>query len=101
MGGPINIPDGARPITRRLLATFLEYAVKGMVNMEEVRRFLTTSYDDELMMKAVAEFRDLIPYPSWVTGHGTITRQPFPKEAAERAYAIAKELREAPDPTGS
>jgi hypothetical protein len=96
MGGPIKVPAGARPITRRLLASFLEYAVKGTVTSDEVRRFMSPSYEDEVMAKAVAEFRDLIPYPSWLTGHGTITRQPFPKEAAERAYAIAKELREAP-----
>ena len=96
MGGPIKIPDGARPITRRLLASFLEYAVKGMVTADEIRRFMTASYKDEAMATAVAEFRGLIPHASWATGRGTVIGQPFPKEAAERAYAIAKQLREAP-----
>jgi len=92
----MHIPDGARPMTRRLLASFLEYAVKGMVTWEEVRRFMNASYEDDVMARAVAEFRDLIPYQSWVSGRGTVANQLFPTEAAERAYAIAKELREAP-----
>jgi hypothetical protein len=94
MGGPLNIPDGARPITRRLLASFIEYALKGCVTVEEVRRFMNTVYDDEVMENAKWELRRLLPAQHWGSGVGTFTRQPVPTENIDRLTAIARELRD-------
>ena len=84
MGGPITTPSGARPITRQLLASFIEYALKGCVTSEEVSRFMNTSYDDEAMENAKRELRRLLPHSSWSNGVGTRAKQPAPKEHIER-----------------
>ncbi len=96
MGGPPTIPDGARPITRRLFATFIEYALKGCVTLDEARRFMSTPHGDELIEHAKSELRRLLPYYCWDNGVGTFAKQPVPNEDIDRLCAIAKELREAP-----
>ena len=96
MGGPLVIPDGARPITRRLLATFIEYALKGCVTWDEARRFMNTAYDDELMEHAKRELRRLLPYYCWDNGVGTVAMQPVPHENIDQLLAIASELRAEP-----
>jgi len=90
------MPDGARPITRRLLATFIEYALKGCVTADETRRFMSTPYDEELMEHARRELRRPLPYPSWLNGVGTVTMQPVPRENIDQLLAIASELRATP-----
>jgi hypothetical protein len=92
-GGPIITPSGARPITRQLLASFIEYAMKGCVTSEEVRRFMNTYYDDEAMETAKRELGRLLPHYSWINGVGTFARQPVPREHLERLSAIARDLR--------
>jgi hypothetical protein len=44
-----------RPLNRKLLASFIEYAVKGVVTPIEWSRFITTYYPDSVMEHARRE----------------------------------------------
>src|SRR5690348_4983438 len=101
MGGPLVIPDGARPITRRLLATFIEYALKGCATPDEARRFMGTPYHDELMEHAKRELRRLLPYQCWDNGVGTVAMQPVPRENIDQLLTIASALRATPPSTSN
>ncbi len=78
-------------MTRKLLASFLEYAATGKVTNEEARRFAQgIDQDDPMMVDAVREYIELIPYPYYLNGNG------IAHPNADRIYEIARNLREAP-----
>ena len=78
------------------MASFLEYALVGKCEQDEVRRFTNTIYDDPEMAAAVKELQAHIPYIAWCSGRGTLTGQPFGQEAADRIYEIVRRLRQEP-----
>jgi hypothetical protein len=95
MSGPLIIPDGARPMSRGLLASFIEYALKGSVTAEEARRFMNSETEDAMILTARQELQDLLPHSLWANRFGKIPEKSLPEATVNRLYAIAKELREA------
>jgi hypothetical protein len=76
-----------RPITRSLLATFMENAAKGCVTPIEWSRFATNHYHDEAMEQARRECVRVIA----VMGKGDYRK--VPKPDLDRLYSIAQNLR--------
>jgi hypothetical protein len=75
-----------RPITRSLLATFIEYAARDCVTPLEWSRFIVNHYQDEVMERARVDcVRILQNVPS-----GKVTSADM-----DRLYAIADALRTA------
>ena len=73
-----------RPITRSLLATFIEYAAIGRVTLSERHRFAVQHYGDQRMEEARREcVRILRP----------VTRGKCPRLTWNAPYAIAAALR--------
>ena len=72
-----------RPITRSLLATFIEYAAMGRVTLLEWHRFAVQHYGDERMEEARRECVRIIQ----------ATRREVPNADVERLYSIAAALR--------
>jgi hypothetical protein len=83
-------------MTRRLVASFLEYALVGKCEPDEVRRFTNATYDDPEMAAAIAELQTHIPHTAWCSGRGSLIGQPFEQEAADRIYEIVRRLRQEP-----
>ena len=73
-----------RPITRSLLATFIEYAAIGRVTLSERHRFAVQHYGDQRMEEARRECVRIIR---------RVTRGEVPKADVERLYSIAAALR--------
>jgi len=73
-----------RPITRSLLATFIEYAATRRVTLLEWHRFAVNHYHDERMEDARRECVRIIR---------RVTRGEVPKADVERLYSIAAALR--------
>jgi hypothetical protein len=72
------------PITRSLLATFIEYAATDRVTAVEWDRFAVRHYQDEHMENARRECVRILSGPR---------KQPIPKTELERLYSIADDLR--------
>jgi len=72
------------PITRSLLATFIEYAATDRVTAIEWDRFVIQHYQDEQMERARRECARILGGPR---------KRPIPKPELERLYLIAHELR--------
>jgi hypothetical protein len=73
------------PITRSLLATFIEYAATDRVTAVEWNRFVVQHYQDEHMENARRECARILGGPR---------KRPMPKTELERLYSIADDLRE-------
>ena len=73
-----------RPITRSLLATFIEYAATRRVTLLEWHRFAVNHYHDERMEDARRECVRIIR---------RVTRGEVPKADVERLYSLAAALR--------
>jgi hypothetical protein len=97
MGGPTKIPEGARPMSRHLLASFLEYALAGKVTGEEIRRFCNEEYADAVMAGAIRELQALIPDGMWNDGQGMMVRKGIPADHVDRILEIIRELRSRPE----
>jgi hypothetical protein len=83
---PARYPRHERPITRSLLATFIEYAARDCVTPIEWSRFMVNHYGDEAMEAArVGCVRILQSAP----------RGGLASADLDRLYAIADELRAA------
>lgn len=75
-----------RPIDRKLLASFIEYAANGVVTNAEWSRFATNHYGDTLMEKARVEcVRILCGYPN---------PRKLGAEDRLRLHGLARRLRE-------
>ena len=72
-----------RPVTRSLLATFIEYAATDRVTAVEWHRFVVQHYQDEHMENARREYARILGGP----------KRPIPKAELERLYSIADSLR--------
>ena len=77
-----------RPITRSLLATFIEYAATDRVTLVEWDRFACNHYKDEVMENARRECVRIV----METGEGRGKK--VPKSSRDRMFAIAQTLRE-------
>ena len=75
-----------RPVTRSLLATFIEYAAKDCVTPIEWQRFAVNHYHDPVMEDARVECVRIMQ-------QGLHGYRQVPKADLERLYAIASELR--------
>jgi hypothetical protein len=73
-----------RPITRSLLATFIEYAATQRVTLLEWHRFAVNHYHDERMEEARRECVRILQRAK---------RGEVPKAEVERLYSIAAALR--------
>jgi hypothetical protein len=73
-----------RPITRSLLATFIEYAATRRVTLFEWHRFAIQHYGDERMEEARRECVRMLQRAK---------RGKVPKADVERLYSIAAALR--------
>ena len=73
-----------RPITRSLLATFIEYAATRRVTPSEWQRFAVQHYADERMEEARRQC---------VRTLQRVTRREVSKADVERLYSIAAALR--------
>jgi len=76
-----------RPITRSLLATFIEYAAKGCVTTIEWHRFAVNHYHDEAMERARLECVRILA----TLGNGDYRN--VPRSELDRLHAIAQDLR--------
>ena len=72
-----------RPITRSLLATFIEYAARGCVTPIEWSRFMVTHYKDERMEAARVDCVRILS-----AAHGKLAIAEI-----DRLYDIAQDLR--------
>jgi hypothetical protein len=73
-----------RPITRSLLATFIEYAATQRVTLLEWHRFAVNHYHDERMEEARRKCVRILQRAK---------RGEVPKADVERLYSIARALR--------
>jgi hypothetical protein len=79
-----------RPVTRSLLASFIEYAAKGVIKEQEWFRFVVAHYQDPLMEAARVECARIL-------GAGRVGElSRVPQADLERLHAIARQLRETP-----
>jgi hypothetical protein len=76
-----------RPITRSLLATFIEYAAKGCVTPIEWSRFAINHYHDEAMEQARRECVRVLG----IVGKGD--HRNVPKPDLDRLLSLARDLR--------
>lgn len=77
-----------RPITRSLLASAIEYAARGKLDMIEWHRFFVNHYHDEMMEAArIATIRMLDSVP---------VAEPVPAELIAKIDNIATQLRQSP-----
>jgi hypothetical protein len=74
-----------RPITRSLLATFIEYAARDCVTPIEWSRFMINHYKDEIMEAARCDCVRILQ---------SAPRGKVAKPDLDRLYDIARELRE-------
>lgn len=73
-----------RPITRSLLATFIEYAARGCVTSSEWFRFVVRHYHDERMEEARSECARIL---------GGADARKVPRSELDLLYSIADDLR--------
>jgi hypothetical protein len=74
-----------RPLDRKLLASFIEYAVKGVVTNIEWDRFIVTHYPDSVMEHARCECARMIIAARGASNLSTADR--------DYLYQLAKDLR--------
>ena len=72
-----------RPITRKLLASAIEYAAEGKLQPLEFERFFTTHYPDEIMERARRDAARLL----------TSGAPPLPEKVRAELHQIASGLR--------
>jgi hypothetical protein len=77
-----------RPVTRLLLATFIEYAARGCVTPSEWFRFAVQHYQDERMEEARSECVRIL---------GGADSRKVPRSELDRLYSIADDLRASAD----
>lgn len=76
-----------RPIDRKLLASFIEYAANGVVSTNEWHRFIVNHYSDQLMENARSECARIL--------RGRPDPKTVPADDRDLLYRLAKELRNA------
>jgi hypothetical protein len=81
-----------RPITRSLLASFIEYAAKGCVTDIEWNRFAVNHYPDAQMEEARRECVRVLA----IEGKGDYRQ--VPRADLDRLYSIATDLRGSAEP---
>jgi|HubBroStandDraft_4_1064222.scaffolds.fasta_scaffold1223949_2 hypothetical protein len=77
-----------RPITRRLLASAIEYAARHKLDTIEWQRFFVNHYHDEMMEAARVKCVRLL--------NSCAVNEPVPAEIITELDAIAQALRQAP-----
>jgi len=77
-----------RPITRRLLASAIEYAARNKLDTIEWHRFFINHYHDEMMEEARIKCVRLL--------HSCSVAEPVPAQIITELDAVARTLRQAP-----
>jgi hypothetical protein len=82
-----------RPITRSLLASFIEYAAKCCVTGPEWYRFIIQHYQDEEMENARRECARIIGFSEQRRELATEKPRPLSQSAQNTLFQLAAELR--------